>query len=84
MDLAVQYSPFLRSVADFIRLKHYSRATEKSYAAWVKLFMLYHGKCHLGGYGGEAGDGISVASCALAKCFSEHSKLGVQCVDVSL
>jgi len=53
MDSATQSSPFLKSVADSIRLKHYSRATEKSYVAWVKRFILYHGKRHPGNVGAK-------------------------------
>lgn len=53
MDSATQSSPFLRSVADSIRLKHYSRATEKTYVAWVKRFILYHGKRHPGNMGAK-------------------------------
>jgi integron integrase len=53
MDSAAQSSPFLRSVADSIRVKHYSRATEKSYVAWVKRFILYHGKRHPGDMGAK-------------------------------
>jgi integron integrase len=29
-----------------IRRKHYSRSTEKSYSAWVRRFILFHGKRH--------------------------------------
>lgn len=46
MDPAVQSSPFLQSVVESIRLKHYSRATEKSYVGWVKRFILFQGKRH--------------------------------------
>ena len=53
MDSATQSSPFLRSVADSIRLKHYSRATEKTYVAWVKRFILYHDKRHPGNMGAK-------------------------------
>lgn len=53
MGSVAQSSPFLRSVADSIRLKHYSRATEKSYVAWVKRFILYHGKRHPGSMGAK-------------------------------
>ena len=53
MDSATQSSPFLRSVADSIRLRHYSRATEKTYVAWVKRFILYHDKRHPGNMGAK-------------------------------
>lgn len=53
MDSAAYSSPFLKSVADSIRLKHYSRATEKSYVAWAKRFILFHGKRHPGEMGAK-------------------------------
>ena len=46
MNSAIQSSPFLRSVVESIRLKHYSQATEKSYVGWIKRFILFHGKRH--------------------------------------
>jgi integron integrase len=46
MDSANHTSPFLRSVSEAIRLKHYSRLTEKAYVGWIKRFILYHGKRH--------------------------------------
>ncbi len=36
----------LDRVRDAIRVRHYSRRTEKAYVAWVRRFVLYHGKCH--------------------------------------
>lgn len=60
MDSAAQSSPFLQSVAESIRLKHYSRATEKSYVGWTKRFILYHGKRHPGEMGaGEVKEFLS-------------------------
>ena len=29
-----------------IRARHYSRRTEESYVAWVRRFILFHGKRH--------------------------------------
>lgn len=39
-------SPFLESVRNKIRLKHYSIRTEESYVQWVKRYILFHGKRH--------------------------------------
>ncbi len=39
-------SPFLDSVRNKIRLKHYSIRTEESYVQWVKRYILFHGKRH--------------------------------------
>jgi integron integrase len=34
-----------------IRLRHYSRRTEKAYVAWVRRYVLFHGKQHPAGLG---------------------------------
>ncbi|MCF6336465.1 MAG: integron integrase [Gammaproteobacteria bacterium] len=39
-------SPFLRSVSDAIRVRHYSRKTEKAYIGWTKRFIYFHNKRH--------------------------------------
>jgi integron integrase len=36
----------LDRVRDAIRLRHYSRSTEKSYLHWIRRFILFHGKRH--------------------------------------
>lgn len=41
-----QGSPFLESLRDCIRLKHYSIRTEQAYVDWVRRFILFHGKRH--------------------------------------
>lgn len=41
----------LDQVRERIRVKHYSRATEKTYCYWIKFFILYHGKRHPRGMG---------------------------------
>ncbi len=46
-------SPFLESVRDAIRVRHYSYSTEKTYIQWVKRFILYHGKRHPSEMGAE-------------------------------
>ncbi len=44
-------SPFLDSVRNKIRLKHYSIRTEEAYVQWVKRYILFHGKRHPGEMG---------------------------------
>lgn len=39
-------SPFLESVRNKIRLKHYSIRTEELYLQWVKRYIFFHGKKH--------------------------------------
>jgi len=47
MDSAVSSSPFLRSVVEAIRVRHYSIRTEKAYVDGIKRFILFHNKRHL-------------------------------------
>lgn len=35
-----------RSLRDAIRTKHYSSSTETAYVAWIRRFILFHGKRH--------------------------------------
>src|SRR3990170_6746468 len=47
----------LDRVRQAIRLRHYSRRTEYAYVAWIRRFVVFHGKRHprdLGGRGGTA------------------------------
>ncbi len=46
MDSTRYSSPFLCSVSDAIRVRHYSRSTEKTYIGWVKRFIYFHNKRH--------------------------------------
>ncbi len=39
-------SPFLNSVREAIRVRHYSIRTEDAYLGWIKRFILFHGKRH--------------------------------------
>lgn len=39
-------SPFLESVRELIRVKHLSYRTEEAYIAWIRRFILFHGKRH--------------------------------------
>jgi len=36
----------LDQVRETIRMKHYSRKTEKTYVSWIRRFILFHGKKH--------------------------------------
>lgn len=50
MTSAIEDSPapprLLDQVRDRLRLKHYSIRTEMAYVAWIKRFILFHGKRH--------------------------------------
>ena len=35
-----------------VRLRHYSRRTEESYIAWIRRYILFHGKRHPADMGG--------------------------------
>jgi integron integrase len=39
-------SPFLNSIRQAIRLRHYSKRTEQTYLYWIKKFILFHNKKH--------------------------------------
>ena len=43
-----------------IRARHYSRRTEKAYVAWIRRFILFHGKRHPDGLGAPEVDGLPV------------------------
>lgn len=43
----------LDQVREVIRLKHYSRRTEKSYVSWIRRFILFHDKRHPQDMGGR-------------------------------
>src|SRR5499426_4426739 len=36
----------LDRVRDALRVRHYSRRTEEAYVAWIRRYVLYHGKRH--------------------------------------
>jgi hypothetical protein len=42
----LQQPRLLDRVRAVIRARHYSRRTEKAYAAWIRRFILFHGKRH--------------------------------------
>jgi len=37
-------SPFIESVREGIRVRHYSLYTERAYVHWIRRFILFHGK----------------------------------------
>ncbi|WP_244913047.1 phage integrase N-terminal SAM-like domain-containing protein [Methylophaga nitratireducenticrescens] len=39
-------SPFLKSIADFMMVRNYSRRTIDSYVYWIKYFIVFNGKQH--------------------------------------
>ena len=39
-------SPFIESVREAIRVRHYSLYTERAYVHWIRRFILFHGKRH--------------------------------------
>lgn len=39
-------SPFLNSVVEAIRVRHYSIHTEQAYLMWIKQFIIFHGRRH--------------------------------------
>ncbi len=39
-------SPFLESLREAIRVRHYSIRTEEAYVGWARRFILFHGKRH--------------------------------------
>ncbi|NOY72802.1 MAG: hypothetical protein GXP14_10570 [Gammaproteobacteria bacterium] len=51
MDSAVS-SPFLRSVVEAVRVRHYRIRTEKAYIDWIKRFIFFHDKRHPAKMGG--------------------------------
>jgi integron integrase len=46
MRTSEEPSPFLRSVREAVRVRHFSIRTEEAYVQWVKRFILFHGKRH--------------------------------------
>ena len=39
-------SPFLKSIQDFMHVRHYSKRTVSSYVYWIKRFIIFHNKQH--------------------------------------
>ena len=46
MDRGRRSSPFLDSLREAIRVRHYSIRTEEAYVGWVRRFILFHNKSH--------------------------------------
>jgi integron integrase len=44
--MSTSNSPFLNSVREAIRLRHYSIRTEQAYVDWIKRFIRFHGRKH--------------------------------------
>jgi integrase-like protein len=44
METPDDASPFLRSVREAIRVRHFSIRTEEAYVQWIKRFILFHDK----------------------------------------
>ena len=42
----VSKSPFLQSIADYMRARNYSKRTIQSYCYWIKYFIVFSGKQH--------------------------------------
>ena len=43
---AIRKPRLLDRVREAIRARHYSRRTEKAYVAWIRRYILFHGKRH--------------------------------------
>ena len=43
---ALPKTRLLDRVCDALRIRHYSRRTERAYVGWIRRFILFHGKCH--------------------------------------
>jgi site-specific recombinase XerD len=52
--VAMPRSAFLDFIRSAIRVRHYSRQTEKAYVYWTRQFILFHGKRHPNELDGEA------------------------------
>src|SRR6266496_2868623 len=48
----------LDRVRDAIRARHYSRRTEKSYVAWIRRYIFFHGKRHPALWRGPSSAGV--------------------------
>ncbi len=46
MDRGGRPSPFLNSLREAIRVRHYSTRTEQAYVGWARRFILFHNKRH--------------------------------------
>ena len=62
MDKPRQSSPFISTVCDTIRLRHYSKRTESSYVDWVKRFIRFNDYKHSKDLTKQASHSISIAS----------------------
>ncbi|MDH3414273.1 MAG: integron integrase [Gammaproteobacteria bacterium] len=51
MDGTRERSPFIASVREAIRVRHFSLRTEEAYVGWIRRFILFHRKRHPGDMG---------------------------------
>lgn len=66
-------SPFLESIRQVMRTKHYSIQTEKTYLLWIKRFILFNKKQHPKNMGEQE---VTNFLTYLAVMFGVYSKLG--------
>jgi hypothetical protein len=62
IDPVVQQPRLLDRVRDRIRVKHYSRSTEKTYVYWIRFFIHFHGLRHPQDMGAHEVDECDTAS----------------------
>jgi len=53
MESEKRSSPFLSSIRDAIRVRHYSIRTEQACLGWIKRFIWFHNKHHPNTMGGQ-------------------------------
>jgi Phage integrase, N-terminal SAM-like domain len=49
-------------VREALRVRHYSRRTERAYVGWIRRYVLFHGKRHPAEMGGPRGVAVSVVA----------------------
>jgi integron integrase len=52
-DVAPRQPRLLDRVREALRLRHYSRRTERAYVGWIRRYILFHGKRHPAAMGAE-------------------------------
>jgi hypothetical protein len=55
----------LEQVRYRLRAKHYSYRTEQQYVAWIRRFILHHGKRHLQEMSGNANPTLTIVALAM-------------------
>ncbi len=70
-------SPFLESIRQVMRTKHYSIQTEKTYLLWIKRFILFNKKQHPKNMGEqEVTNFLTYLAVNRQVMFGVYSKLG--------